>query len=260
MTRSGPAGDVPTGSTLGIPTVDRFEGRRAAAHPLIEMGIPISVAPSCRGWRRRFRCPKRRVSPELELAVAGIPTTEIVQARQDENTCREDLSPLDLIEMGRRIEALEGPKAKERQKDLGKSHGSTPSGKFPEGSKGEAIRESEDVPPVGELEVRQVCKHLVDTNFGAFLSLGHQPGDFVVIVYMKEAGAGSLMPPWLLDGRAVARTIAFHTFDAETPRRATPRPLAGEPAEAAPASQPVRRRGRLSQDRSRGLTRWRMRL
>jgi hypothetical protein len=34
--------------------------------------------------------------------------------------------------------------------------------------------------------------------------------------YMKEAGAGSLMPPWLLDGRAVAKTIAFHTFDSGT--------------------------------------------
>lgn len=139
---------MPTGSTLGIPTVDRFEGRRAAAHPLIEMGIPISVAPSCRGWRRRFRCPKRRVSPELELAVAGIPTTEIVQARQDENTCREDLSPLDLIEMGRRIEALEGPKAKERQAAAGPTSGpgakTSGSGKFPEPLKGE-VRDKVDL-------------------------------------------------------------------------------------------------------------------
>jgi len=35
--------------------------------------------------------------------------------------------------------------------------------------------------------------------------------------YMKEAGAGSLMPPWLLDGRAVAKTIAFHTFNSDIP-------------------------------------------
>jgi hypothetical protein len=52
-------------------------------------------------------------------------------------------------------------------------------------------------------------KELVFTGWTA--NLRHQ------FAYMKEAGAGSLMPPWLLDGRAVARTIAFHAFDPGTP-------------------------------------------
>jgi hypothetical protein len=34
---------------------------------------------------------------------------------------------------------------------------------------------------------------------------------------MRAAGAGSLIPSWLLDGRAPAKSIAFHPFDTGTP-------------------------------------------
>jgi hypothetical protein len=34
---------------------------------------------------------------------------------------------------------------------------------------------------------------------------------------MRAAGDGSLIPSWLLDGRAPAKTIAFHPFDTRTP-------------------------------------------
>ena len=42
---------------------------------------------------------------------------------RDENTCRKALNPSEAVEMARRIEALEKPKAKERHREGGKKAG-----------------------------------------------------------------------------------------------------------------------------------------
>ncbi len=70
-----------------------------------------------------------RVVDTLDDAVAAL------QAERDENTCRKELDPDDLFEFGRRIEALEKPEAKKRQR-AGTNQHTEPSGKFPQGSTG----------------------------------------------------------------------------------------------------------------------------
>lgn len=46
-------------------------------------------------------------------------------AERDENACRKDFTPLEKVAMGKALEAIEKPKAKERQK----THGDTAPGK-----------------------------------------------------------------------------------------------------------------------------------
>ena len=58
------------------------------------------------------------------------------KVERDENNCREDLTPTEIVEIGRAIEALEKPKAKERLKDAGRAGGKA-SGKLPEASTGD---------------------------------------------------------------------------------------------------------------------------
>ena len=56
------------------------------------------------------------------------------KVERDENNCREDLTPTEIVEIGRAIEALEKPKAKERQGT--RTDIKEPCGKFPQGSEG----------------------------------------------------------------------------------------------------------------------------
>ena len=51
----------------------------------------------------------------LEYALA------LLKAERDENTCRKDFTPLEMVAMGKALEALEKPKAKERQQEHGKT-------------------------------------------------------------------------------------------------------------------------------------------
>ncbi len=46
-----------------------------------------------------------------------------VQAERDENTCRLELTVSEKVALGQRLEKLEKPKAKERQREAGKTHG-----------------------------------------------------------------------------------------------------------------------------------------
>lgn len=55
----------------------------------------------------------------------------------DENSCREQMSPTDVVEAGRAIEALEKERAKERQRAGGRAGGQA-SGKLPEASTGQS--------------------------------------------------------------------------------------------------------------------------
>ena len=50
-------------------------------------------------------------------------TRKAMKAELDENTCRVDFTPEEAVEIGRDVEALEGPKAKGRQKATGKKNG-----------------------------------------------------------------------------------------------------------------------------------------
>lgn len=71
-----------------------------------------------------------RVVASLDDAVTAL------RAEMDENRCRKELTPTEMIEHARRLEELERPKAKERQKELGRTHG-TPSAESAEGSTGD---------------------------------------------------------------------------------------------------------------------------
>lgn len=59
-----------------------------------------------------------------------------LRAEREENLCRVDLTPSELASLGKKIEALERPAAKERLKEAGKAGGKG-SGKLPEASKGD---------------------------------------------------------------------------------------------------------------------------
>ena len=50
---------------------------------------------------------------------------QLLQAERDENFCRKDFAPSEAVAIGRKIEALERPQAKQRQRD----HGSTAPGR-----------------------------------------------------------------------------------------------------------------------------------
>lgn len=58
-----------------------------------------------------------------------------LKAERDENHCRKPWSPSEWVEIGKRIEAIEKPKAEER-KTAGRNQHSEPEGNFPEASKG----------------------------------------------------------------------------------------------------------------------------
>jgi hypothetical protein len=116
-----------------VPALAESIRRVGLLHPLVINGRNELVAGS-----RRLEAVKR-------LKWSDVPVRRIVTlddavsaltAERDENTCRESLTPSEMGELGRKLEALERPKAKERQEELGRSHG-TPSTKFVEGgSKG----------------------------------------------------------------------------------------------------------------------------
>jgi hypothetical protein len=56
-----------------------------------------------------------------------------LRAERDENTCRKDFAPTEAVALGDKMEALEKPKAKERQ-EAGTNQHTEPSGKLPEAS------------------------------------------------------------------------------------------------------------------------------
>jgi ParB-like chromosome segregation protein Spo0J len=55
------------------------------------------------------------VAKDLSAAV------DLLRAERDENTCRKDLSPLEAVALGKKIEELLRPKMKERQREHGKT-------------------------------------------------------------------------------------------------------------------------------------------
>lgn len=73
--------------------------------------------------------------------IAGIDDAmSLLQAERDENTQRKYFTPLEMVDMGRRLEALEKPKAKQRQQQHGKTapgRSKDTSGNLPELSDGQ---------------------------------------------------------------------------------------------------------------------------
>lgn len=74
--------------------------------------------------RRELIAGSRRLAVAKRIGWAAIPARVVdtlddalaaLQAERDENNCRADLAPTEIVELGRKIEALEKPKAKERK-------------------------------------------------------------------------------------------------------------------------------------------------
>lgn len=66
----------------------------------------------------------RRIAAAKLIGVASIPYTRVdllddavlaIRAERDENTCRKPFTPTEMVAIGKRLEALEKPRAKERQ-------------------------------------------------------------------------------------------------------------------------------------------------
>ena len=71
---------------------------------------------------------------------------EIVRGEYAENTVRKDFLPTEAVAIGEAVEPLEREASRERQIELGRTHG-TPSGNLPEGVKGDvAPRPARHVP------------------------------------------------------------------------------------------------------------------
>lgn len=101
----------------------------AETNSLDEIGI--SKIKSHR-WQRMALLPDEELTDYIDDAVKRL------QAERDENTCRVNFTPTEAVELGKRLEALEKPKAEERRKatqnnDAAKSS----SGNLPEQDKGD---------------------------------------------------------------------------------------------------------------------------
>ena len=103
----GPLADSVASLGLLHPIVVTSDLRLIAGHRRLEAVRKL-------GWREV----DVRIADDLESAV------ELLAAERDENTCRLDMKPSELVALGRRLEELERPKARERQ-----AHGETGPGK-----------------------------------------------------------------------------------------------------------------------------------
>ncbi|MFE2563113.1 ParB/RepB/Spo0J family partition protein [Streptomyces mirabilis] len=76
------------------------------------------------GGRRLESC-RRLGLDEVQVVVAEHihDAVDLLKAERDENTCRKPMTASELIALGRQIEALEKPKAAQRQAEAGRTHG-----------------------------------------------------------------------------------------------------------------------------------------
>jgi ParB-like chromosome segregation protein Spo0J len=99
-------------------------------HPILARSDGVLIAGA-----RRLAAFKLLGLPEIPVCYVNL--DEILIGESAENICRKKLSPSEIVAIGRALQELERENARQRQIELGKSHG-TPSGKFPEGSKGQS--------------------------------------------------------------------------------------------------------------------------
>lgn len=130
--------DTHTGEITGIRIDDVIVGDRARKDygdlaPLMdsirEHGLlqPIGVLRGNRllfGGRRLEACRRLgRVTISMVRPETQDDALSLLKAERDENTCRKDMTLSEKVEIGRRIEELERPKARERQALAGQHHG-----------------------------------------------------------------------------------------------------------------------------------------
>ena len=123
-----------TGQDLGdIGTLAASIGAVGLLHPIV-----VSPAGELIAGRRRLQAVRALGWEEVPVHVVdGLGDTLLaLRAERDENTCRKDLTPSEAVSIGKSLEELERPKAEDRQKAGANQH-TEPSGKLPEGSKGQ---------------------------------------------------------------------------------------------------------------------------
>lgn len=144
-------GENDTRVNLAVDSV-RVEGRYrrevgdvsglAASIEAIGLLHPIVVTPD---WK--LVAGQRRLEACRALGWKRIPATvaanlndaaRLLIAERDENTCREPYLVSEMVALGKALEALERPKAKERM-EWAKDGGDPPSGNLPEGSRRETV-------------------------------------------------------------------------------------------------------------------------
>ena len=120
-------------STIKIPIVEIIIGERyrknlgniqSLADSIRDVGLlhPIVITPDKKliaGARRiaAFELLKRDVIPARTV------DTDMLLAQSDENKQRKDFTPSEAVAIGREIEAVERPKAKERQREAARRSG-----------------------------------------------------------------------------------------------------------------------------------------
>lgn len=120
--------------TVSVEEIEVGERARVDLGDLVELvdsirriGLlqPIVVTSDNRliaGHRRLESCSRLGMT-EVPVIVAEHITdaVDLLKAERDENTCRKPMTASELISLGRQIEALEKPKARERMSEAGKS-------------------------------------------------------------------------------------------------------------------------------------------
>lgn len=112
----------------------------ALARSIVEVGLlhPIVLTPDYElvAGERRLEAYNHLGLAEIEATVVDnlADALALAQAQQDENTCRKDFAPSEMVAMGKRLEVVEKPKAEAREK-AGVRH--EPSGNLPQGATGE---------------------------------------------------------------------------------------------------------------------------
>ncbi len=98
---------------------------------------PLVVTPDHRliAGQRRLEAVRRLGWTEVDVRVVELTDALLaLRAERDENTCRKEFTPSEAVAIGKAIEELERPKAKERQKEHGKTAPGKPKntgGNFP---------------------------------------------------------------------------------------------------------------------------------
>jgi len=116
---------VPTVSIGSIVVSDRHRvdlgDLTDLAESIRELGLlqPVGVTPGHEllfGLRRLRACESLGWDMIPVRVIADLKTgADHVKAERDENTCRKDMTPSELVELGKALEELERPKARERQ-------------------------------------------------------------------------------------------------------------------------------------------------
>lgn len=133
------------GTRLKVPIADIVVADRhrrdlgdidALAQSIKDLGLlqPVVVTPDMRlvAGARRLEAVKRNGEGEIEITFANNldEALKLILAERDENTCRLDFSPLEMVSVGRALEPFEREAAKERQgtrRDLEHGEKFTPS-------------------------------------------------------------------------------------------------------------------------------------